>query len=433
MGIQSIISIEITMKERKVSILPLYYFLERLRQNDFPVGVGEYERFLRALNISAGIDIDDYEIILQTLSEHAALGGANNAYPRNYLLRLCKLLWLKPGQSARLFEDIFEETFALDFEKINKPTTEQDDQKNKPVSAKPEINIPEKKANPEAIITDKPATGEKKPGGNLQTETSFDNIVAVRIEMGEDNTTQTIDMDPEEKEFEKSKFLLTQNYVPLNRRKIQQELRKFSSFSKVERTSEVDIDKTIGNVVRQGFFNEVAYKINKKNIATVLVLVDHEGSMVAFDNLSENILSQLGIFLQKGKKKKDTTLKTYYFYNVWGKFLFKNKPHTLYDDTDKILKGIKNRHSGVIIISDAGAARGTYNEKRINATKDMLQKLKGNCNRVAWLNPMPKRRWANTSAERIGENVAMFEASERGIKEMVQLFKGTHKKIIKAV
>ena len=101
------------MNEPLTDILPLYGFFDRLRQNEFPLGVGEYEKLLTALSNNFGIGTVEYRTMLGTLDHNSAL---DNAYPKNSLLRLCKLLWLKPGQSTKLFEDIFEETYPLDFQ-----------------------------------------------------------------------------------------------------------------------------------------------------------------------------------------------------------------------------------------------------------------------------------------------------------------------------
>lgn len=428
------------MAERGVSILPLYHFIELLRQNEFPLGTGEYERFLKALNLYAGIDIDDYEVIINELAANDALTGTNNAYPRNFLLRLCKLMWLKPGQNARLFEDLFEEAFVLDFTKVKRNpenvVVENENQDNK-IADKPTMDkknaptipdIPQANQNDNAKIDREIA--ENKTIAQTEEEETVDNSVLVRIETGEDDSNKKIDLDPDEMELEKSNFLITHNYVKLNNRQIQQELRKFSSFRITEPTSEIDIDATINKATKKGFFNEVAYKLNKKSNAVILMLIDHEGSMVAFDNLSDNIASQLNIFLQRDKKKKDSSLKVHYFNNVWGDFLFLNRQHTLYSNKAKVVNSLKNKHSMVIIISDGGAARGTLNQNRVKATIEVLDELKKHTHKIAWLNPMPAKRWKKTSAAKIAEQVSMFEADESGVRNMVQLFKGTHNKTL---
>jgi hypothetical protein len=45
---------------------------------------------------------------------------------------------------------------------------------------------------------------------------------------------------------------------------------------------------------------------------------------------------------------------------------------------------------------------------------------------VAWINPMPRVRWTNTSAEMIASYVDMFDIGEGGVDELaniVRLFK----------
>src|SRR5690606_1377024 len=68
------------------------------------------------------------------------------------------------------------------------------------------------------------------------------------------------------------------------------------------------------------------------------------------------------------------------------------------------------RHSTLaFIISDAGAARGGVHKKRIDATRHFLEQLRARAPRILWLNPMPRSRWAGSSAMYLSFFVDMLE------------------------
>ena len=81
---------------------------------------------------------------------------------------------------------------------------------------------------------------------------------------------------------------------------------------------------------------------------------------------------------------------------------------------------------GVLIISDGGAARGNYDQHRVEQTSRFLQKLAGFTPNIAWLNPTPRERWLGTSAEAIRSkaSVAMFTLDRAGLDAAVDVLRG---------
>ena len=78
----------------------------------------------------------------------------------------------------------------------------------------------------------------------------------------------------------------------------------------------------------------------------------------------------------------------------------------------------------MLIFSDAGAARGGYSEERYELTKKFLAQIKQRVRYIAWLNPMPRKRWANTTAADITRLVPMFEVSRRGLQDAIGVLRG---------
>ena len=111
----------------------------------------------------------------------------------------------------------------------------------------------------------------------------------------------------------------------------------------------------------------------------------------------------------------------YYFHNCPEEHLYTDRLQTGSIRVDQF--ALRQKRS-ILIISDAGAARGSFNRDRNKTTIRFLRKLKQH--RVAWINPMPRARWANTSAEMIAYYVDMFDIGEGGVDEfanIVRLFK----------
>jgi uncharacterized protein with von Willebrand factor type A (vWA) domain len=78
----------------------------------------------------------------------------------------------------------------------------------------------------------------------------------------------------------------------------------------------------------------------------------------------------------------------------------------------------------VLIVSDAGAARGSRRLERIGATTKLLGRLKLRTRLLAWLNPMPQERWEGTSAHMISCLVRMFQMDPDGCSAALDVVRG---------
>ena len=140
-----------------------------------------------------------------------------------------------------------------------------------------------------------------------------------------------------------------------------------------------------------------------KPAASLLILLDQQGSMGPFSLFIDFFLSCLKMVMPNGH--------IYYFHNVPGQSLYSD-PHLGYPHpSEEVLRNYA--HNGrVLIISDAGAARGHYSPERLAATQAFLNVARIHTRLVAWLNPAPSCRRAFTTAEDIAELVAMFPLEE---------------------
>ncbi|NJO03968.1 MAG: hypothetical protein HC880_21870 [Bacteroidia bacterium] len=103
----------------------------------------------------------------------------------------------------------------------------------------------------------------------------------------------------------------------------------------------------------------------------------------------------------------------YYFYNVPQEYGYRNPSHTQYEETARIISRLNPQDSAVIIISDAGAARGSNSDARFKATLRFIVRLKKATQKIVWLNPLPEYRWEKTTAWRIARFVPMFSLTDQ--------------------
>jgi uncharacterized protein with von Willebrand factor type A (vWA) domain len=393
--------------EKNIEILPLFSFFERLREHQFPLGIGEYQLLLTALQFGFGANKQE------------------GVFYKDKLFHLCKLLWFKPGQSLQVFEELFQSTYFFD---TNIPEIKEDAEDNQPKNTT-QSDPSNPQENEEISTPHEPISGfeNDEKSDILEKNDPENHSIAVRLAIGQNHKGKDLEIDNDQKiDLEKSKFLFFKNFYPVDQRKIQQNLKAFPSFNYVGHTQNLDIEATVNRNLEIGHFQEVIYQRNKVNTNNLLFLIDHQGSMIAFDRLADLLKAQIGKVLKSNFNDKNSiNLDAFYFYNLPKKYLYLNKGHTKFAETNTIINKIKNKKTSIVILSDAGAARGGYSKKRISDTKSFLSKLQKCTHKIVWLNPMPKERWEDTSAEDISQFVAMFEATENGIRSTVLHLKGS--------
>ena len=94
------------------------------------------------------------------------------------------------------------------------------------------------------------------------------------------------------------------------------------------------------------------------------------------------------------------------------------------DSIDRVLQTIVSDYAGVLIISDGGAAYGSWSPRRLMLTEQFLMQLSQQVRYVAWLNPMPQDRWSGTTAREIAKKVPMFEFDRTGLDAAIGALRG---------
>ena len=140
--------------------------------------------------------------------------------------------------------------------------------------------------------------------------------------------------------------------------------------------------------------------------------------MVPFHTLSHRLLETA---LQGGRLGKADI---YYFHNCPTEYLYRDPTYQEYEAIDEIFNHRYSKQAGVLVFSDAGAARGGFSPERFDLTEKFLRQFKQQFRYIAWLNPMPRPRWFGTTAGKVMHFVPMFDLSRRGLDNAISVLRG---------
>ena len=369
--------------------LPLVDLFTQLRQAGLPLGVGEYQLLIRALQGGFG------------LPDRAALE------------RLCKVLWIKSDEEEILFDYHFERLFpfvvgerSILFEEPSTSTSP----KSAPTSPKPastdETSVP---VDEESSPTEEPSTSFTSATDSELTMIVGDDKVqvvkALRQTVSRDNSLAD---DP---------FVQTDEYFPITRRQMKQSWRYLRRVVPQGPSVELDIEATVNQAGYLGIFLEPVLVPRRTNRVKLFLLIDQSGSMVPFHGLSRRLAETA---LRGGRLGKANI---YYFHNWPEEYLYHDPYQLEAEPIQDVLNQFRAEHV-VLIFSDAGAARGGFNELRIDRTARFLERLKQQVRYTAWLNPMPRSRWLGTTADEITYLIPMFEISRHGLDQAINVLRG---------
>ncbi len=213
-------------------------------------------------------------------------------------------------------------------------------------------------------------------------------------------------------------FILSTEYFPVTERQMKQTWRYLRRPVREGRATELDVEATVNQIGRQGLLLEPVLLPRRVNRAEMLLLIDQDGSMMPFHALSRRLAETA---LRGGRLG---SAGIYYFHNCPIDYLYRDSYHQEAALVNDIVTNICSERTAVLIFSDAGAARGGLNEERYDLTKQFIHKLKQRVRYIAWLNPMPEKRWFGTTAGEIACLVPMFEVSRRGLQDAIGVLRG---------
>lgn len=349
--------------------LVLRMFL-RLRRSNFRLGVNEYMAALQAVEGGFGTDLDD---LADTL----------------------KLLWCPTLSEQSQFDPIWQTVQAqVQAQKRRKPPFPGG---RKAHTDEPLPPPPEKARASEPLRSRQEMPLEQRPRSGLGSLP----VQAPNLLVNEEDTTTL------------------QAYYPISRRSMVYNWRYLRRPVPDGPRDVLDIDATIQQATRQGFYLAPVYQRRNRNAAQLLLLIDQNGSMTPFHHFTRDLV-------ETAKEESDLdpeNVSAYYFQNVPTGSVYRDAYLTTPVALPVALDACDEATS-VLIVSDAGAARGYRLRERVRGTARFLYQLKRYTSLIAWLNPMPQSRWVGSSAEIIANSIDMYQMDNEGLNNAIDIVRG---------
>lgn len=181
--------------------------------------------------------------------------------------------------------------------------------------------------------------------------------------------------------------------------------------------TEMDLAATLRERCRRGLLCRPVCRPRRSNSARLLILADASPSMDPW----RPFLATLAASLPLGRLAR---AELRYFNNQPRRQLYATPNLDEPEDRDEVLR----RHAGaaLLVVSDAGSARGALNRRRALQTADFLADARRLFPSAVWLNPMPARRWAGTTAGLIAHGpVPMLPIDAPNLLRAIDILRGT--------
>ncbi|MEM7725499.1 MAG: hypothetical protein AAF208_03905 [Cyanobacteria bacterium P01_A01_bin.45] len=351
------------------------------------------------------LTIDQYHMLLQ------ALQGGFGISSRSDLKQVCRLLWIKSSSSPQVerFEQCFEQYFEQYFQENSQNLAQ-----NLAQNLEPQFQKKNSKGSKKATSTDKtPITSPPSSSTTPVAPTTTPDSKSVNYP--QIPTAMRGELLPEQP-FREGRYQLTPRDFPITQRQIQQNWRYLRRPIREGGLTEIDIEATVEQIIQEGVFLQPVLIPSHVNRVEMLLLIDDSNSMIPFRLLSQKIVATL----QASRLGKADT---YYFRNFPRDYLYLHPRHPDATKINELLPKLHCNRTVILIISDAGAARGGINRDRIKLTEEFVEQSTPYVRHFAWLNPIPSQRWQYTSAEAISQLVPMFELNHQGFKAAMRSLK----------
>lgn len=344
---------------------------EKLRQQRVPLGLADYVLALKAVS-----DLADSENLEDVQS-------------------LCRLFWTKSSADQLLFD----ETFVI--ESHNRLEAIKQKEQQNAFSSRTKAPLPSQPMPPSI----RPPISEKKPPQRQP-------IVVPKAR------PQSIsDMHPKGLINKGNTAYHLIPRTPMDKRDMAGVWRKLRYLQQEGISEDLDVQATTRSLEQTGFLLKPVLKSRRRNQAKLVVMLDQGGSMEPFTLFINTLMESI---LRSGSLRQ---IDIFYFHDAPENYLYRHP--TLFGS--KSLESVLLEYcqnTSVLIVSDAGAARGHYDSIRLKATKEFLDKLNQSTYLYAWLNPVPKARWIGNTAWYIAKLLPMFQLDWEGLNDLVNVLRG---------
>jgi uncharacterized protein with von Willebrand factor type A (vWA) domain len=395
----------------------LWLLFKRLREWHFPLAPEDYQSLYEALTLGFGWNsLDDLRF-------------------------LCSKLWAKSRQEQEilfsLFDRLVEEFGWQDWRLPQAPGLAE----TGPTAPEEQVYGTEVTVTRSTEEDTAKQTAEPRRGGEAAELCPQEEAPAVSASV----LVRELDR------YSHAHLILNPRYV-LSYRQVAQAWRRLRRFVRKGPRTELDVASTIEMRCRHGVVSPVVLRASQRNAVRLVLFLDRQGSMVPFHHFTDDAVR--AAIYQSGRFERAAT---FYFHDVPAgrrtadrAALLQALSERLFPAIDDVVGDIAPLLDGpvyqdprllepqplsevlagpmtgaaVVVVSDAGAARGSYDTGRLVDTVAFLRTLYAHTRYVVWLNPLPPERWQHSSAAQIGRFVPMFPVSPEGLHRAVNVLRG---------
>ncbi|MEA5537036.1 hypothetical protein [Crocosphaera sp. XPORK-15E] len=319
-----------------------------------------------------------------------AIKGGYGTQNESDLQEVLQLLWCHSVEEQAQFQLEWKEIVVIKEASINPPIIESDNFSPTTTNKKPDISAPLSQVLPK-IYTPQP----------------IKHLAGIPVQ------------SPPFKPVQDQSATPFHTYYPVTRRTMAYNWRYLRRLIPDGPEAVFDVDATIKLTADQGFFLKPVFIREKRNNAHLLLLIDQNGSMTPFHHFTRDLVETAKYESTLSPERVDVA----YFHNIPAEYVYQDvyltQPMPLVEVMEKC-----DSNTSIIIISDAGAARGYRRLPRIRETTRVLRQLKRYTNEVAWLNPMPPERWEGSSAQVLQYLIPMFPLDDEGLSQAIDVVRG---------
>jgi uncharacterized protein len=341
------------------------------------------------------LGMPDYLVAFSTVNN--LIDDPENSENLEVIQELCRLFWAKSVEDQQLFDETFE-TYASKYQAMQKKAALP------PIPPSP--STPHMPPPPDTPKYDPPVPP-------IKPQQPRPPVIAPRIHPPQG----TNPVFPKELHYKGMRTYHLTPRPPLDRRDMASIWRKLRRPQREGLSSELDVQATTDAFAQTGFLFQPVLQYHRRNQAKLVLMIDQGGSMEPFRVFLAAVLDSI---LRSGSLKQ---IDTFFFHDVPEEYVYQSP--ILFGA--RSLESVLMEHcqsTSVLIIGDAGAARGHYDSARVRETKKFVEQLSMHTYLYSWLNLVPRTRWAYTTASYIAELLPMFALDWEGLNDTVNVLRG---------
>jgi uncharacterized protein with von Willebrand factor type A (vWA) domain len=328
------------------------------------------------------LGLDEYLAVLRSLQAGFGIGS------RQEVEQLCCLVWAKSEEEIRLIRRLFEQMWRYSPAESGNEDKRSTDETPTPEQSRSDEPLPELETHPSP--TPEPV-----------------------------QAVQAVRSSRRDREMKRPRYSLLTEYFPVTKRQMKQSWRSLRRLVREGVPIELDVEATVAKMGRESILLEPVLMPPRCNRTDLVLLIDQEGSMVPFHELSRQLVETA----QRGGRLRQ--LRVFYFHDYPDEYLYSHPAMLNAQPMSEVLEEI-GEQAAVLIVSDGGAARGNFDQERIESTKVWIKQLEQSVRYCAWLNPMPNECWQHTTAGEIARLLPMFEMSRQGMNAAISILRGRY-------